>query len=252
MEDTLKERAALGEETLKNQRAQGKPGEKQPEHKDARVSAEETVKQLDKLHEQIAQPTKESSAKRSANPGNLNKTPPEERGPGFIGDQPLAAANAAAAHISAARDQFTNQVQADARLLSDPRYERDQKVFELGQTGKLGLVPPAEAELAASAERAGLSPEVAEKVPQTPQEQVDEDMPRLEQAEKTAAQMTPGLPTGEQDELGKESSGTNVPAAQRTTESGQVRPGVKEGYTPPEKKPEEKKPDEDERDFVVR
>lgn len=229
------ERAEAGKELLAQQRAQGAPGEKQPEHKDNRLSAEDTLKELDKLQEKIAVPTKESSAKRSQESGNPNPTPPQERKREYAGDQNLALANAAAQQVSGARTQLTAQLEADARLTSDPRYERDQKIFEMGRQGTLQYVPPSEAEAIAESARAGVPPEAAQAIPRTPEEQAADDMKRLEQAEKTAEQVR----------------GSAAAAATRADEKGTIRPGQSE-YRSPEKPAPEPEPTLEERKNLIK
>lgn len=205
VEDT-KARAELGKEHLKTQKAQGEPGQKQPEHKDTRVSAEDTVKMLNDMIEKTAAPTKESSAKRSQSGGaGNNPIPPAERKEIGPAAAPAAttAASTAAHMISAARDQLTSQLDADAKLTSDLRYERDQALYELQQQGKAGLIPPSEAEVAAAAVRAGTPPEVAEKIPATQEEQISDDMKRIKEAEeraRTAATATQAAQTSKPEE----------------------------------------------------
>lgn len=179
------ERAEMGKEILGSRVAQGEPGTKQPAHDDPRLSASKTVEKLEEVVKQFEGETYESSDKRSQTAGNPNPVKPEDRTIAR-GPQVLAGAALAAGSIGAARDQLASQLEADARLTSDPRYERDQKVYELGQQGKLAGIAPAPAEAAALAAKAGLPAEVAEKIPKTPEEQVAQDMPRLEEAQERA------------------------------------------------------------------
>lgn len=208
-------RAEMGSEILGARIARGEPGEKQPAHDDARLSASKTVEVLGDMAEQFEAETMKSSWDRAQETGNPHPVAPEDRLP-TRGPAILAAAATAAGALGQARDAITLQLESDARLTSDPRYERDQKVFELGQTGKLGLVAPTEAEKAAQVERAGVSAEVAALVPSTPEEQVADDMRRLGEAEErgatgtTAAQVRETeVPAGEQD-LAEKNNGTKA------------------------------------------
>lgn len=162
---------------------------------DRKVSAEETLKQIEEI-------TKKSVARPrgpAAQEGNDNHpVPPEER---TTANAPAAVAqlDSAAGAIAAARTAVTAQLDSDKRLTSDPRYERDQKIFEMGKQGKLGLVPPSDAEKAAMAVRSGLDPAIIDKVPSTPHEQVAQDMPRLQQAEEKSKELAPTVAPGEQE-----------------------------------------------------
>ena len=142
---SMKERAEQGQELLKQARAQGEPGMKQPAPRTSGAKAQETLRELEKIQVKIAAKPKKSSAAKSQEKGNANETPPAARGPGTLGDQELALANAAAASVAAASVKLQRQLEADARLSSDPRYERDQEVFELGRAGKLAAATPAPA-----------------------------------------------------------------------------------------------------------
>jgi hypothetical protein len=191
-----KERAEKGKEILKSQKAQGEPGTKQPAAKDNRAEVDDTLKKLSEMAP--ATKGKESSAKRAASPGKGNNpVPPEERtfsGPANAPAATAALATAASA-ISTARDQIASQLVADAKLTSDPRYERDQELYALQQQGKAGLIPPSEAEQAAAAARAGLTPEVAEKIPSDVDAQVADDMKRINEAKERAAAAVPSATT---------------------------------------------------------
>lgn len=218
----VKERAELGKEILGSRVAQGEPGTKQPPHDDPRLSAAKTVEKLDEVVKQFESPVYESSLVRSQREGNLNSTPPHERSI-QRGPQVLAAAATAAGAIGAARDALTSQLEADARLVSDPRYERDQKVYELGQQGKLAFVPPTQAEQAVAAARAGAPPEVVDMLPTTPEEQVAQDMPRLQAAEKRAASVSAGVvPPGQQD-MADKNNGKTAQEEGRTGEAAVAR-----------------------------
>jgi hypothetical protein len=155
----------------------------------AKDAAETAMKKLEAIQKEVAAPPRESSAKRSQSGTGNNPTPPEERSPAQAGTQVTAAADMAAGAISAARDHLVRQEETERRLKSDPRYERDQEVFKKGQEGKLALVPPSEAEVAALAERTGISEEVADKIPKTPEEQIADDKKRLAEADKRAEQL---------------------------------------------------------------
>ena len=182
--DSIQKRAELGKGILEKNRAQGKPGTKQPVREDNPNENEETVSAINELLEGIAVPTKKSSAEKSKESGNLNETPPEER---TLSQENIAKTqhlSAAAGHLAAAKVALETQAVSDARLLSDPRYERDQKILELAQTGKLGFVPPAPEEIAA--QNATLPPAVLREMPKTVEEQVERDMERLNIAEERA------------------------------------------------------------------
>jgi hypothetical protein len=181
--EATRQRAKEGQEMLGSRVAQGEPGQKQPAHDDPRLSASKTVEKLNEIVKDFEAETYEASDKRSQSGGNLNPIPPHERSISR-GPQVLAAAATAAGAIGAARDSLTQQLEADARLVSDPRYERDQKVYELGVQGKLAGIAPAPAEAAAQVARTGLPPEIAKLVPKTPEEEVEQDMPRLEEVEE--------------------------------------------------------------------
>lgn len=212
-----KERAEIGKEILGAQVATGEPGQKQPAHDDPRLSASKTVEKLNEISKQFEAETYESSFARSQKGGNLNPVAPEDRTTVQRGPQILAGAATAAGAIGAARDALASQLTADARLTSDPRYERDQKVYELGQQGKLGLVPPTEAEQITAAAHAGAPPEAVDKLPTTPEEQVAQDMPRLEEAEKRAASVGTVIPPGQQD-MAEKNNGTIQQASGKTGE----------------------------------
>lgn len=180
-----RERTEAGRAILDRQRAQGEPGTKQPAHENPAREAERTIQALDELRTDLGVETMGPSKERAKQPGNPHPIAPQDRLPA-AGPAQTAAADIAAGHISAAQTAIETQLTSEARIKSDPRHERDQKVYELGQTGKLGLVPPTEAEVAATAQRAGLTPEVADKIPKTAEEQVAEDTKRLSIAEERA------------------------------------------------------------------
>jgi len=159
--------------------AQGEPGEKQPDPMSTTASAQETLDQLQKTVEAVQAPTRGPSAGETENhpvPAHERKMP--------LGPAATQALDQAAGGITSARAALTNQLASDARITADPRYERDQMVYKLGAEGKLAGIAPSEAEAAAGAVRAGITPEVAEKIPKNAEEQVSEDMERLEEAEK--------------------------------------------------------------------
>ena len=203
------ERAKQGEEILGSRVARGEPGTKQPAHDDPRLSASKTVEKLDEIVKQFEGETYGSSLQRSQETGNLNPVKPEDRTVSR-GPQVLAGAATAAGAIGAARDALVTQLESDARITADPRYERDQKVFELGQAGKLALVTPLEGK--------------------TAEEQVAEDMPRLEAAERRPAGVSPTLIQAGETEGDKPNNGlkaeqegkTGEAAVQRTKASEQA------------------------------
>ncbi len=213
----VKERAEQGKEIINSQFASGAPGQKQPAHDDPRVSAEKTVEQINNIQKQFQAEQIPSSAERAKKSGNYHPVPPEERSPAR-GPQTLAAADTAAGALGAARDAITSQLVADARIASDPRYERDQKVYELGATGKLGKIAPSEAEVAAALEKTGLSQEVADKIPKNAEEQVAQDMPRLEAAEVAPTTIPPGV-----QELSDKNNGLTAQQEGKTGEDAVAR-----------------------------
>jgi len=96
----------------------------------------EAVKQIQKLTTELAGDTAPKLPTSQRYDKNPNSTPPGERS---LADTPTSAATSqltsAALALNAASDAYTLQADSDKRLKSDPRYERDQKIFELGQTG---------------------------------------------------------------------------------------------------------------------
>jgi hypothetical protein len=230
--EAVRARAEAGKEILGAQVATGDPGQKQPAHDDPSLSASKTVKKLDEIVKQFEAPTIESSAKRSQTAGNSHPIPPHERRIQG-GDQVLQAAGTAAAAIGTARDQLTRQLEADARLVSDPRYERDQKVYELGVQGKLVGIAPSPAEAAAQAARSGLPPEVAELTPKTPEEQIAQDLPRLEEVENrpNANVASTLVEPGEQD-LAKKNNGLEAEREGRTGQAAVDRAKASDSLGP--------------------
>lgn len=216
------DRAKEGREILGSRVAQGEPGEKQPAHDDPRLSASKTVEKLNEIVKEFEGEVYESSFARSQKSGNLNPVAPEDRtisrGPAV-----LAAAATAAGAIGAARDALVTQLESDARLVSDPRYERDQKVYELGQAGKLAGIAPAPAEAAAQMARAGLPPEVAELTPKTAEEQVAQDMPRLKEAEKRPAGVASTVITAGEQDSSRKNNGLEAEAEGKTGEAAVQR-----------------------------
>lgn len=171
---------------------------KQKAHKSASDQAQET---LDRLHDVKLDeaPTYESSSVRAGKPGNLNPIAPEDRKPS-PGPMQTAPADIAASHIAAATSAINVQDMAKQRIESDPRHERDQKVYELGKMGALSNVPPSDAEVAATAARSGLPESVTDKIPKNAKEQVAQDTPRLEEAERITEKQRSGVvEPGEQD-----------------------------------------------------
>lgn len=200
-DENTKLKKEVGEQLIRSGTAQGAPGEKQPAHIGPQEALELAPKYLtSEMIEESLKP-RESSAARSQRPGNEFHIPPHER---TISDlDRTTSLGATAAHMLAgAVSQAQSDATAQARLESDPRYERDLKVLELGKRGKLGAVPPTDAEVAANAERTGLSADVAEKIPTTAEEQVAQDMPRLEAAERaiTNVPTTAPIEAGENPE----------------------------------------------------
>ncbi len=164
--------------------------QKQPAHEDAQEAAKRTIEKLNKITKDLDP----GEARGPSHDRKNNPTPPEDRVAG-PGPAATAALDAASGAVAAAGANLQAQERSDALLKSDPRYERDQKVYEMGQTGKLGYVPLSPAEVAAS----GVSPEVLKELPKNAQEQADQDMGRLEQGEQRAAEATGTVQPGEQD-----------------------------------------------------
>jgi hypothetical protein len=164
--------------------------QKQPPPANAQESAERTVEKLREVRSDLGVETYGPSSERAKTPGNLNPTPPEDRKPS-PGPMQTAPAAVAAGHLAAAEAQILSQETSDRLIKSDPRHERDQEVFELSRTGKIGLVPPSEADVATLAARSGLPQEVIDKLPKTPEEQVAQDAPRLAEARERAAAQSP-------------------------------------------------------------
>lgn len=226
------ERAKMGEEILGARVARGEPGEKQPAHDDPRLSASKTVEKLDEIVKQFEAEVHGPSMERAKEGGNLHPIPPEDRKI-QRGPMVLQAAATAAGAIGAARDALATQLEADARLVSDPRYERDQKVYELGQMGKLQFVPPTEAEVITAASRSGTPEEALDRIPKTPQEQVAQDMPRLEAAEKrSVAAINPTVDQAQENkapvsageqELAEKNNGGKAQAEGRTGKEAEAR-----------------------------
>ena len=209
MTDDTKERAEKGREILKSRAAQGEPGTKQPAHKEAADRAQSVVDDLKKVAEKNNVETRGPSAGGVQN----HPVPPHERTTSPITGGGL---QAAAGAVAAAQAHIESELIAEARRTSDPRWELDQKKFEMGQRRELALVPPAPEELAAQ----GVNPEVVDELPKSPQEQVDRDMPRLKQAEETAKQVK-----------GAQSINPTVENATRDAETrtGTGRPGTSGG-----------------------
>lgn len=217
----IKERAEKGREILKSRAAQGEPGQKQPAHKDAAEEAQKTVDELKSLQEKYGAETRPPSASQEV---KNHPVPPHERKPGPA-PASTASIQAAAAALGAASAHIENQLIADARIASDPRYEQDQEKFEMGQAGTLAFVPPSEEELAAQAARAGVDPEIVKDVPKSPQEQVARDEPRLKQAKDTAAQIKSAQITGAEANVSDTQmrTGTGRPSASSPAPSSSVK-----------------------------
>ena len=191
----IKDRAEAGKDLMKASVAQGEPGTPQPkQNTDVRASAQETLEHAQKLIESSVAKTRGPAATAS----DYHPIPAAERTGPSTAPAATAQLDQALGAIGTARTAMTTQLTSDARIASDPRYERDQKVFALGQQGKLGAVPPSDAEKVAMASRAGIDPEAAKLTPSTPAEQVEQDMPRLEAAEKSTP-LSPVISAGEQE-----------------------------------------------------
>jgi hypothetical protein len=226
--DAIAERAERGKEILESQKATGDPGTAQPKERQER-DLKSVADDIEKIQEQTRAETREGSAKRAEAHSGNHEVPPAERSPAYAGDQITAQAAAAAGHLSAARTALDTQLTSDARLTSDPRYERDQKVFEMGRTGQLGAVPPSEAEQAALAARAGVPGEAIDKLPDTTEEQVADDLRRLEEGKQRAANQTGPV----YDEEGKVKPGRQE-SDKNTSKGQQFEPPEDEGTTPKE------------------
>lgn len=136
----------------------------------------ETAQRISEITKEISYPTIEPSAKRSQKTGNDYPVAPEDR---TLAAENRSNLDAAAGHLAAATAALTTHDQAEERLNSDPRRERDLKVQELGMQGKLGAVPPSEFEQ----DIRGV--EDVDSAPATTDEQVADDTKRLEQAENS-------------------------------------------------------------------
>lgn len=168
-DDATNERAERGREILKSRSAQGEPGTKQPAHKGPAVEAQQVVDDIRALTEKHSVETRGPSAEETQN----HPVPPEERTTSpIVGGGIQAAAGA----LDAARSHIETELIAEARRTSDPRFEQDQKKFEMGQRGELAFLPPA-------------SRDEIENPPTTPQEQVDRDAAKLDAATETAKQV---------------------------------------------------------------
>jgi hypothetical protein len=186
----IAERAEVGKEILGSRVAQGEPGTPQPKHTTGLEGTQDAVDQLASLADEISpNEVYASSAERAEQSGNPNG-PAHERD--FVSDSPASKQpyNDAVGHIAAARTALEQGATADARLLSDPRYENDQKIFELGQAGKLrsGVADP-EGLVAQGI----VSADVAETLPSTTVEQAEEDKKKLEDAENSGVVLNPNV-----------------------------------------------------------
>lgn len=222
------------------------PGEKQPDHAGASERAQQTLNKLSDMRTDLATDTMKPSKERAQESGNPNKTPPHERTPA-PGPAQTAAADIAASHLAAAESAIIAHETAEELLNRDPRRERDQKVYEMAVTGKIGLVPPSEAEKAAAAAKAGVPEEVADKIPRTAEEQVEEDMARLAEGEARAAAASPAGAASRRTDTPDQSPPTSAvripesvkaPTQAGTTGTGAVsrpsivRPGEQENAPP--------------------
>ena len=167
--------AEKGREILKSRAAQGKPGEKQPPHKVAHDNAQKVVDQLKEVaaNSQELKPRPPSASKEN---GNYH-IPAAERT--FVPPAGGGGAQAAAGAVAAAAAHIEDELIAEARIKSDPRWEADQKKFEMGMRGELGYLPP-------------VTQDEKDNPPQTPEEQNARDLPKLEKARQTAEQIRSG------------------------------------------------------------
>jgi hypothetical protein len=179
-DNVRQDKVEQGRELIREGTAQGQPGEKQPPHPSAQDILERAPEYLKLSQNDVTLKAKDSSAARSQRPGNDYPVPPQDRKPDPTGQTSLAVTAASA--LAAAANAASVDATTEARLASDPRRQRDLRLLEVQQQGKTALIPPHPAEVAANLQRAGVSPEVAELIPKTPEEQVAQDMPRLEEA----------------------------------------------------------------------
>jgi hypothetical protein len=224
-----------GQKAQTEPKAPLQPGEKQPAHNEPQQVREQTLDALRDMQDNMQVETYGPSGDRAKQPGNLNETPPHERLPAS-GPAITSAAQIAAGHIAAATTAIELQETSDRLLKSDPRYERDQKVFEMGQRGKLGLVPPSEAEQAVMAQRAGISADAADKIPTNAEEQVEEDMQRLnvaEEREQSGVTGTAPSPSGMPIPVGGQNSSPKASSSSGAVRQSPVKPGEQEMGTPP-------------------
>lgn len=183
---------------------------------DKPVTHENVLEQLNELAQKSQSPLRTE--------GNWNNpVPAAERTAANTSPAATGQLSSAAGAIQAARTALQLQVDSDKRLMSDPRYERDQRIYELGQAGKLGKVPPTEAEKAAAAMRSGLDPKVIEMIPSTPEEQVADDMKRLDQAEKLSAPVKPGETDGQPQNNFDKAKKAGVNTGDRTPKDNEAK-----------------------------
>lgn len=192
--------------------------------KDNRPTVDQVVSRIDSLREETQAETMKSSFQRAQESGNPHPVAPEDRLPDS-GPQNRAAIDAAAGHLEAARTAALTQDETEKRLKSDPRYERDQKVFELARTGAIANVPPSEAEIAA--QNINLPEEVREAIPSSAAEQVDEDMQRIQEAERKQEAIRSGAVVN--TNVGGDAN-KSVPAADTTKkDDGEQKKGEETG-----------------------
>lgn len=126
----------------------------------------------------------ESSAERATQSGNPNGDAADRENEV---DMPALKAQHMEAALSAknAEDTKTSAETALERQRSDPRFDNDQKILKMAQEGKL--------QAAQSSDPSGLvasgmvSPEVAETLPKTTEEQVEKDAEKLDKIEDSAS-----------------------------------------------------------------
>lgn len=195
------------------------PGQKQPAHRSGSDLLEEGVSRITEVTKTFESEAKKPHSERTG--ADNNPTPPHERNMANAGPAATAALDSVAQSTRNAIESLRNHEESEARIKSDPRWERDQKVFEMGRAGKLGAVPPAEEEIAAMASRAGVPEEVIEAMPKTPEEQAARDMERLRAAEEKTATGTTAAPS-----TGKTETSTTKPTkqTQETSEKPSPKP----------------------------
>lgn len=133
--------------------------------------------------------TKGPSASDKLEDSNILKEPPDKRDPN-TGTDAIAVARQG---IDNALAVVAQQVEADVRLKSDPRYENDVRIQQAAAGGALALLPTIPAlgvppQLVVIVDKDDAPPS-GEAQPATVEEQVERDKKRLDEAEKRKAEV---------------------------------------------------------------